>query len=473
MNTTTQMKKLTPDDEPTVGPEPSGSRPRVTGLRAERPRIGPQGEDPPREGGGPAQFRFDVAILGLGYVGLPTALAFDAAECDVLGIDVSPARLEAIRARQVDLVGSDGERLETALSGQRLELTDDLRRVDEAALIVICVPTPVDDHLIPDLTALRRACKTAVRHARAGQILVLTSTTYVGCTGDLLVRPLAERGLRVGEDVFVAFSPERIDPGNTRHPHESVPRVVGGVTTRCTALAAQALARCIHLVHAVTSPEVAEMSKLLENTFRAVNIALANEVAAICAGLGLGVMEVIDAAATKPYGFMPFYPGPGVGGHCIPCDPHYLLWQLRAKRLHAPVIEQAMREIAGRPRQVVDRAREILAQRGRSLAGARVLVVGVTYKPDVEDVRESPALQIMQELVEAGAQVTFVDPLIHEVRLLGGRHLHRLEDPGPGSADLVILHTAHSGIDLCRVIGGAPVLDTTYRLGSVPHAISL
>jgi nucleotide sugar dehydrogenase len=215
------------------------------------------------------------------------------------------------------------------------------------------------------------------------------------------------------------------------------------------------------------------MAKLLENTFRAVNISLANEIADVSTGLGLDVMEVIQAAATKPYGFMPFYPGPGVGGHCIPCDPHYLLWQLRARRLDAPLIDQAMRGIAGRPRQVVRRAGEILAASGRTLAGARVRLVGVTYKPDVEDVRESPALQILQELLEAGADVEFVDPLIEQVRLPSGGLLRRREDCGGEAVDLVIVHTAHSGFDLAGACEGSPVLDTTYRMDSTPRTLTL
>ena len=331
------------------------------------------------------------------------------------------------------------------------------------------MPTPVDEHLIPDLTILRRACASVVEHAVPGQTLILTSTTYVGSTTDLLIRPLAERGLMAGEHVAVAFSPERIDPGNNRHSHEAVARVVGGATRSCADKAADALAGYAHTVHQVSSTGAAEMTKLVENTFRAVNIALANELAEITGVLELDVMEVIDAAATKPYGFMPFYPGPGVGGHCIPCDPHYLLWQLRKQRICAPVIEQAMNGIAGRPRRVVERCREVLAESGQGVAGARVLVVGVAYKPNVEDVRESPAIEIIEELLELGAHVGYHDPLVPELELPGLGRLVSRPDPAAFGADLVVLHTAHAGLELDWVDGAAAVLDTTYRMTDLPR----
>jgi nucleotide sugar dehydrogenase len=240
---------------------------------------------------------------------------------------------------------------------------------------MVCVPTPIDEHLLPDMTLLANACATVVEHAVPGQTLVLTSTTYVGCTHDLLVKPLAERGLIAGTDIFIAFSPERIDPGNVQHAQEDVPRVVGGATKQCTERASALLAEYADHLHRVSSAEAAEMTKLYENTFRAVNIALANEFADISGDLSLDILEVIDAAATKPYGFMPFYPGPGVGGHCIPCDPHYLLWQLRKSRRSAPVIESAMSAVALRPGRVLARAREVLAERGLPMFGAKVLIV--------------------------------------------------------------------------------------------------
>ena len=414
-------------------------------------------------------FAFDVAIVGLGYVGLPTSLAFHAAGRRVLGVDVSQHRLTMISEERADLLASDQQRLTAALSDPGFEMTADTARLSTAAAVIICVPTPVDHYLVPDLRILENACATVVAAAVPGQVLLLTSTTYVGTTRDLLVAPLTARGLTAGRDVFVAFSPERIDPGNDRGAHEDVPRVLGGATPACADKAAAILSSYAKNVHIVPSPDAAEMTKLLENTFRAVNIALANEFAEICQVMDVEVMDVINAAATKPYGFMPFFPGPGVGGHCIPCDPHYLLWQLRRERLSTPVIEQAMAGIAGRPHRVVARMRETLSEAGRGLGGARVLVVGVAYKPDVQDLRESPALEVLAELLGDGVTAAYYDPLFASVRLPDGTTLIGVGDPVAFDADLVLVHTAHHGVDLSWLTGQPLVLDATYRLADVPN----
>ncbi|AKT52717.1 UDP-glucose 6-dehydrogenase [Arsenicicoccus sp. oral taxon 190] len=409
----------------------------------------------------------DVALVGLGYVGLPTALAFAAAGRTVLGLDASRARLAAIAGGQADLLERDRGRLaDVTRHPARLTTTDDPTLLREAEAVIVCVPTPIDDHLVPDLAPLRAACRTVVEQARPGQLLVLTSTTYVGCTRDLLVEPLRARGLDVGTDVFVAFSPERIDPGNEAHLIEDVPRVVGGVTAECTRRACALLGTYGASTHAVASPAAAEMVKLVENTFRAVNIALANEFADACRVLGLSVMDVIAGAATKPYGFMPFYPGPGVGGHCIPCDPHYLLWQLRRHRVRIPVTEQAMASIAARPRDVVDRARTVLSDHGRGLPGTRVLVSGVAYKPDVQDVRESPALEIYAELRDHGADVAFYDPLVPSIRLADGTTAYGLDSPTAHDPELAVLVCHHAGEDLTWATHVPLVLDATFRLAS-------
>lgn len=424
----------------------------------------------------PAQdqvFTFDVAIVGLGYVGLPTALAINASGRRVLGLDVSERRLAVIREQQADLLDSDKERLKTALLDPSFMLTSDLSLLAHAAAVVVCVPTPVDEYLVPDLGILRAACASVVEYAVPGQLLMLTSTTYVGTTRDLLAMPLAAKGLIPGRDVYVAFSPERINPGVDSFSHEDVPRVVGGVTTACGEAAERLLSASTKLVHVVPSADAAEMTKLVENTFRAVNIALANEFAQICHELDMEVMDVINAAATKPYGFMPFTPGPGVGGHCIPCDPHYLLWQLRKARVTAPVIEQAMIGIAGRPHQVVEKARRILSERNHGLAGSRVMVVGVAYKPDVEDLRESPALEIIAELIADGAEVAYSDPWC--LTAPDGRGGTLISNPAPQlwEADLVILHTRHSQTDLDWLENAAAVLDTTYRLPKADNVTRL
>ena len=405
-----------------------------------------------------------VAIVGLGYVGLPTALSLAWSGIPVLGYDISESRLTAIKAGRVDVSGTDCRRLAEVLDSERLNLTTEPAGLADAQTVLVCVPTPVDEHLVPDLRALRAACDTVVAGARPGQTIVLTSTTYVGCTVDLLVEPLQRRGLNVGKDVYVAFSPERIDPGVAAHSPERTPRVVGGATAECLEHAARVLARSAASIHEVSSLEAAELTKLLENSFRAINIAFANEFADISRQFGVDPTEVVRAAATKPYGFMPFRPGPGVGGHCIPCDPHYLTWQLRAARMSAPIIETAMSRIAARPRLVATRAREVLAEVGVPVAGARVLVVGVAYKPGVADVRESPALEIIDELARHGAHVSYCDPLVDVIRTDSGFMASEV-DPAGSQWDLVIAHTVHPGVDRAWLSSAHRVLDATYTLG--------
>lgn len=415
-----------------------------------------------------AQPLHGVGIVGLGYVGLPTALAIAESGVAVLGCDISESRIAAIKAQRVDLLAGDLMSLNRLLDTDLLTLTTEVSGLAAVDTVLICVPTPVDTHLVPDLTALRAACATVVDAARPGQTIVLTSTTYVGCTRELLVEPLARRGLVAGRDVFVAFSPERIDPGSPAHVPERTPRVVGGVTDACAVRATRTLVRSAASVHQVSSPEAAELTKLLENTFRAVNIALANEFSDVAKNFDVDVMEVISAAATKPYGFMPFRPGPGVGGHCIPCDPHYLLWQLKATRLPSPVTEAAMASIASRPQAVVNRAQELLAEEGRPLAGSRILLVGVAYKPAVADVRESPALHILEELHRRGAEVAFTDPMVESVWTESG-HLARETDPAQDDWDLVIAHTLHPAADHTWLSAVPLLLDAAYGLPDLPQ----
>ncbi len=405
-----------------------------------------------------------LGVVGLGYVGLPTALAFVAAGGRVIGLDTSPERRWAIRNGTVDLLPRDLDRLDRLRGDSRFEVSGDAERLREVDAILVCVPTPVDEHLVPDLTALRSACRTVTENVVAGQVVILTSTSFVGTTRELLVAPLLERGLLPGTDVHVAFSPERIDPGNHEFPVELTPRVVGGQTAECAAAATRVLRTTAPTVHVVSSLEAAEMTKLHENTFRAVNIAYANEMADVCRRMGIDVTEVIAAASTKPYGFMPFSPGPGVGGHCIPCDPHYLLWQLRADRVEAPVVETAMRAIAARPGRVVDAASDVLAEAGIPVRGARVLVLGVSYKPGVADVRESPAVEIMRRLRGSGADVSYADALVDSV-LIEGRPVPRIERPAWQEWDLVLVHTLHPGVGVEWLNGAARVLDATYHLG--------
>jgi nucleotide sugar dehydrogenase len=411
-----------------------------------------------------------VAVVGLGYVGLPTAIAMRNAGCRIVGIDISAARLRRIRAGEAELLESECKDLEKHLAGDGFALTDRIEALDAADLVLICVPTPVDEHHLPDLEILEGACAAVVSHARQGQTLVLTSTTYVGCTRELLVQPLAERGLRVGEDVYVAFAPERIDPGVAGHEQLQTPRVIGAVTETCFRRAAELLRHTCKHLHRVSSPEAAEMVKLYENTFRAVNIALAFEIAEACRTHGLEPLEVTDGAASKPYGFMAHYPSAGVGGHCIAVDPHYLLHPLRERGRPARVAEEALRKLAGRPRHVAWRAHEVLVELGRSVAEARILVVGVSYKSSVADTREAPAVEILTRLRAEGAHVDYHDPLVSELAL-GDELLHGVDpDPrrdgggfGPEDYDLTIVTTVHAEHDYGWLNRCPAVLDCTYR----------
>jgi nucleotide sugar dehydrogenase len=327
----------------------------------------------------------------------------------------------------------------------------------------------VDAHFTPDLTALRAACATVVAQARPGQLVVLTSTTVVGATRELLVAPLAGRGLAAGQDVHVAFSPERIDPGRPDHPSRHTPRVVGGATEACTQRAHRLLSRLTDAgVHAVRSLELAELVKLHENAFRAVNLALANELADAARAFGLDPVEVVDAAATKPYGYLRHLPGPGIGGHCIPCDPHYLLWQLRARRVAAPLVEQAMAAIAARPGRVAARVVETLAESGRGVRGARLIVVGVSYKPGVADLRASPAVEIITALRGKGADVHYWDPLVPVLPLPDGA-LASEADPDGAAYDLALVHTLPPAGGLEWVRWCPLVLDASYGYLDAPH----
>lgn len=403
-----------------------------------------------------------VAVLGLGYVGLPTSLALREAGFPVIGVDVSERRLDAIRAGDVDLLERDRPRLDAALASGQLQLTTDAAALEAADAVLIAVPTPVDAQLVPDLRAVLSACGEAVAHARAGQVLILTSTTYVGTTRELLVEPLAERGFSVGEDIHVAFAPERINPGDSMWEQASVPRVVGGVTRACTMAASRVLAPTASTLYRVSSPETAEFTKLQENTFRAVNLAFANEMAAAAGHYGIDPVEVVGAAASKPYGYLAHYPGPGVGGHCIPVDPYYLLSPLRAAGVEAPVTEQAMAAIAARPSLVADRAIELAGER------ARILLVGAAYKPGVADHRESPALQILERLAERGADVAYHDPLVPSV---GERE--SVAAPDAMDYDVIVVAVVHSGHSYEFLADADQLLDATYRTpgGRVRHAI--
>jgi UDP-N-acetyl-D-glucosamine dehydrogenase len=386
-----------------------------------------------------------IAIIGMGYVGLPTALTARANGARTIGIDTSEPRLRAIREQRVDLVIGDRRQLGARLEDDDFVLSSSFESIRDADAVLICVPTPVDERRAPDLRILRAACADVVRHAEPGQVLILTSTSYPGSTREFLAEPLRERGFEVGKDIFVASSPERIDPGN-RTPHRAVARVVGGVTPACLERASAVVSLLTDEVVQVSSADAAEMTKLLENSFRAVNVAFANEIANVCDAIGVDPREIVDAAATKPYGFMPFYSGTGVGGHCIPCDPHYLLWKLRSSRLDAPLLTHAMDAIAARPFEIVDAIVNRLSSVGRGLVGSRVLVVGVAYKPGIEDIRESPGIEIVAELLRRGAEVDVHDPLVPSIPV-EQQILLSVKAPDSRAYDIVLANTLHPGVD--------------------------
>jgi UDP-N-acetyl-D-glucosamine dehydrogenase len=411
-----------------------------------------------------------VAVVGLGYVGLPTAIALRAAGARIIGIDISTSRLEEIRSGEAELLAVEQEQLGCYLQDGGFSLTDRAEALEAADLVLVCVPTPVDEERRPEPLALERACEAVVRHARAGQTFVLTSTSYVGATRKLLVEPLEQRGLRAGEEVFVAFAPERIDPGVDEHVQLNTPRVIGGVSESCRRQASSLLSHTCSELHPVSSPEGAEMVKLYENTFRALNIALSFEIAEACREHGLDPLEVTEAAASKPFGFMAHYPSAGVGGHCIGVDPHYLTFPLRERGRPASLVEEAMRKLAGRPGQIVQRAQEMLGDEGRGLEDSRVLVVGVSYKPGVADCREAPAIEIISLLRAEGATVEYHDPLLQTVTVNGRTESGVEPDPrrngsgfGPEDYDLAIVATIHPGFDYGWLQRVPALLDCTYR----------
>lgn len=415
-----------------------------------------------------------IAVVGLGYVGLPTALSLHDAGFDVAGLDISRDRIEAIRDGRVDAASTGSSDLGSVLASDRFSLSADADVLTGSDVVLIAVPTPVDGSRAPDMRALEGACESYVRRARKGQTVILTSTTYVGCTSALLAEPLRSAGFGIGTDIHVAFSPERLNPGSESFTQSDVPRVIGGVTPECTAAAAEVLGSIASSVHLVSSPDVAEMTKLVENTFRAVNIALANEFAEASTAFGIDVREVLDASASKPYGFMSFRPGPGVGGHCIPCDPHYLLWGLHSERVYAPVVEQAMVSISSRPLQVVDRIDQLLRSVGRPLEGARVLLVGLSYKPGVQDVRESPSIVIATLLRHRGAMVAAHDALVQSDVLDGdGRSITRCASPSPDDFDLAVVLTDQSNADTRWLDEMSLILDASFAMDRTSKVFSL
>ena len=389
-----------------------------------------------------------VAVVGMGYVGLSLAVELARNGLVVRGIDLDLERVSLLNRGESYLVDVSAEVLRPLVEGGRLSASTGFEEAAAADAIVICVPTPLRKSKEPDISFILSAVEQLLPRLRRGQLMVLESTTYPGTTEEVVLPRLEALGFAIGTDYFLAFSPERVDPGNRKFTTATIPKVVGGVTPACTELAAMLYGHVTNSVFKASSPRVAETAKLLENTFRSVNIALANELAFACRKIGVDPWEVIEAAATKPFGFMPFYPGPGIGGHCIPVDPLYLSWKVRLTGYEAQFIALADQVNRGMPEHVVTLVTDALNERGRAVRDAGILVLGVTYKPDVNDVRESPALEIIEMLVRKGARLSYADPFIPEVAVDGVK-IGAVEPTAAAlaEADCVLVLTNHSSFD--------------------------
>lgn len=405
-----------------------------------------------------------IGIVGMGYVGLPLAVEFAEAGFSVIALDVNADKVATLNQGVSYIEDITSEQVAHLVNAGKLRATtsyDDLRAVDA---ISICVPTPLRKTKDPDMSFIIQSVESIATIAHEGMLVILESTTYPGTTEEI-VRPRIEKnGLVVGESLFIAFSPERIDPGNKTYGVRNTPKVVGGITANCTEIAAALYETGVDRVVKVSSPTSAEMVKLLENTFRAVNIGLVNEMALMCDKLGIDVWEVINAAATKPFGFMPFYPGPGLGGHCIPVDPHYLSWKLKTLNYNARFIELASEINTAMPVYVVDKVVDALNDQSLSVRGSRVVVLGVAYKPDVTDVRESPALDIIELLRQKGADVVYHDPFVPSIRLVDDKQTMSTQvysDDLLASANCVVIVTNHTSYDWEHVLAHSPVIVDT------------
>jgi UDP-N-acetyl-D-glucosamine dehydrogenase len=400
--------------------------------------------------------------VGLGYVGLPLLAEFSRAGFRPIGIDISAEKVARLLRGESYVRDVPADQIAPAIQRGEIQVTTDFDVLREADTIDICVPTPLRKTRDPDVSFIISATEEIAKRLRPGHLVILESTTYPGTTEELLLPKFSETGLRVGEDFFLAFSPERVDPGNPDYTTHNIPKVVGGTTPTCTRLASALFEATVEQVVAVSSTRVAEMVKLLENTFRSVNIGLVNEIALLSDRMGIDVWEVIDAAATKPFGFMPFYPGPGLGGHCIPIDPFYLSWKARMSGLEARFIELAGQINAAMPAHVIGKIRWALNGVRRAVNGSKVLVVGVAYKADIDDLRESPALDLISLLKEEGARVTYHDPFVPQLTLDEQTYAS-----APLTAELLRTHevttivTAHSGLDYELILREAPLIVDT------------
>lgn len=404
----------------------------------------------------------------MGYVGVPLAVEFAKAGLEVVGIDIDAQKTAALNAGRSYILDVPDETVAALVKERTLCATTDFSVLRDADAVCICVPTPLRKSQDPDISYIVSAVDQIQAHLHRGMIVVLESTTYPGTTEDLVLPKLSETGLRVGEDFFLAFSPERVDPGNRQYFTRNTPKVIGGVTPACTRKAVELYSHAVDTLVPVSSARTAEMVKLLENTFRAINIGMVNELALICDRLEVDVWEVIDAAKTKPFGFMPFYPGPGLGGHCIPIDPLYLSWKLKTLDYNARFIELASTINSNMPQYVVEKITAALNDVQKSVKGSRILVLGVAYKRDVSDTRESPAIDIIGILRKMGADVAFADPHVSALDL-GGETLSAYDlNRGVAAFDLVVIITDHARFDYARILSEARlVFDTRNATGKL------
>ena len=409
-----------------------------------------------------------AGIVGLGYVGLPLAVEFARAGFPVTGIDVDTAKVEALNRGESYVQDVPGSVLKPLIQAGKIRATTDFNVVADLDTINICVPTPLRKTKDPDMSYIVSACQQIAKYFHSGMLVILESTTYPGTTDEVLLPMLERPDLKAGRDFFLCFSPERVDPGNPKFQTRNIPKVVGGITAPCTEVGALFYSQALQSVIPVSSTRVAEMVKLLENTFRMINIGLANEIALMCDRMDINVWEVIEAAATKPFGFMPFFPGPGLGGHCIPIDPFYLSWKTKQAGIEARFIELAGYINGQMPHFVVDKIQNALNEHSKPLKGSRVHILGVAYKRDIDDVRESPALDIIHLLGRRGASVSYSDPFVPKLRAEGvlPAALEAIEaERGATEADCVVIVTDHKAFDYPRLLERARlVVDTRNAL---------
>jgi UDP-N-acetyl-D-glucosamine dehydrogenase len=402
-----------------------------------------------------------VGVVGMGYVGLPLAVEFAKAGFSVTGIDIGESKVAQVNAGDSYVLDVPSAVLAPLVEAGRLCATADFSALRELDTVNICVPTPLRKTKDPDMSYIDAACRQIAKHIHPGMLIILESTTYPGTTDEFVLPMLVESGMRVGREFFLCFSPERVDPGNPKYQTNNIPKVVGGITAACTRIGSLFYSQALERVVPVSSTRVAEMVKLLENTFRMINIGLANEMALMCDRMAINVWEVVDAAATKPFGFMPFYPGPGLGGHCIPIDPFYLSWKTRQAGIEARFIELAGYINGQMPRFVVDKIQNALNDQAKPLKGSHIHVMGVAYKRDIDDLRESPALDVMHLLKRRGARLSYSDPFIPEITVDGTGLCSMPPEAATSSADCVVIVTDHCAFDYPKLVQQAQLIVDT------------